>query len=66
MTVALSATRSTITNIYRKGILGLNKLVKLFQDEWLDDIRNNQLASVLKGLGPMNTFVELSKFDSAA
>lgn len=49
-------------DIYRKGILGMNKLVKLFQDEWLDDIRNNQLASLLKGLGPMNTLIELRKF----
>ncbi|XP_037027616.1 autophagy-related protein 2 homolog B [Bradysia coprophila] len=45
--------------VYKKGILGIPKLIKLFQDEWLDDIKNNQLASVLKGIGPMNTFVDL-------
>ncbi|XP_052105810.1 autophagy-related protein 2 homolog B-like [Mytilus californianus] len=46
---------------YRHGLLGLDKLVTYCINEWLTDIKKNQLASVLGGVGPMHSFVQLAQ-----
>lgn len=45
----------------RHGILGVEKLLKYCFDEWVDDIKKNQLPSVLGAVGPMPAFVQFSK-----
>ncbi len=40
-------------------LLGPNKLVAYALNEWLTDIRKNQLPSVLGGVGPMHSIVQL-------
>lgn len=46
-----------ITN--RHGILGIDKLVTYMLQEWLNDIKKNQLPSLLGGVGPMHSLVQL-------
>uniref|UniRef100_A0A1E1X490 Autophagy-related protein 2 n=1 Tax=Amblyomma aureolatum TaxID=187763 RepID=A0A1E1X490_9ACAR len=43
----------------RQGILGFDKLVAFALNEWLNDIKKNQVPSVLGGVGPMHSFVQL-------
>lgn len=45
----------------RHGILGVDKLLSYFITEWLNDIKRNQLPSLLGGVGPMHSLVQLSK-----
>jgi len=40
-------------------LLGPNKLIAYALNEWLTDIRKNQLPSVLGGVGPMHSIVQL-------
>ncbi|XP_023222946.1 autophagy-related protein 2 homolog B-like isoform X2 [Centruroides sculpturatus] len=44
---------------YRHGLLGIDKLLAYILNEWLTDIRRNQLPSVLVGVGPMHSVVQL-------
>ncbi|CAG9863843.1 unnamed protein product [Phyllotreta striolata] len=44
---------------YRHGLLGFDKLIKYLVAEWLNDIKRNQLPSLLGGVGPMHTLVQL-------
>ncbi|CAN8009581.1 unnamed protein product, partial [Ixodes pacificus] len=44
---------------YRQGLLGMDKLLAFVLNEWLNDIKKNQLPSVLGGVGPMHSFVQL-------
>lgn len=44
---------------YRHGLLGFDKLMKHLVAEWLSDIKKNQLPSLLGGVGPMHTLVQL-------
>ncbi|XP_059486897.1 autophagy-related protein 2 homolog A [Neocloeon triangulifer] len=44
---------------YRHGLLGMDKLVSFMMSEWLSDIKKNQLPSVLGGVGPMHSIVQL-------
>ncbi|XP_043221446.1 autophagy-related protein 2 homolog A-like isoform X2 [Amphibalanus amphitrite] len=44
---------------HKSGLLGLDRLVQHALNEWLTDIRRNQLPSVLGGIGPMHSFVQL-------
>ncbi|XP_056630005.1 autophagy-related protein 2 homolog A [Diorhabda sublineata] len=44
---------------YRHGLLGVDKLMAFLIQEWLSDIRKNQLPSLLGGVGPMHTLVQL-------
>lgn len=46
---------------HRHGLLGLEKLVSYFLHEWLHDIKKNQLPSLLGGVGPMHSLVQLCK-----
>lgn len=48
--------------LFRQGFLGLEALLNYFVRVWLQDIKKNQLPSILSGVGPMNAFVQLCKF----
>ncbi|KAJ8924233.1 hypothetical protein NQ315_007024 [Exocentrus adspersus] len=40
---------------YRHGLLGFDKLMSYLLQEWLNDIKKNQLPSLLGGVGPMHS-----------
>ncbi|GBM63346.1 Autophagy-related protein 2 A [Araneus ventricosus] len=44
---------------YRHGLLGHNKVLQYAMNEWQQDIMKNQLPSILGGVGPMHSFVQL-------
>ncbi|XP_076666317.1 autophagy-related 2 isoform X1 [Andrena cerasifolii] len=44
---------------HRHGLLGFDKLITFLLSEWLQDIKNNQLPSLLGGIGPMHSLVQL-------
>lgn len=46
---------------HRYGILGFDKLALFLLNEWASDIKKNQLPSLLGGVGPMYSFVQLCK-----
>ncbi|MEE6527486.1 hypothetical protein FKM82_028891 [Ascaphus truei] len=45
----------------RNGLLGTDKVVSYALNEWLTDIRKNQLPGILGGVGPMHSVVQLCK-----
>jgi len=44
---------------HRNGLLGVNKLIAFILNEWLMDIKKNQLPSVMAGVGPMHSIIQL-------
>ncbi|CAL7949589.1 unnamed protein product [Xylocopa violacea] len=44
---------------HRHGLLGFDKLVTFLLSEWLQDIKKNQLPSLLGGVGPIHSLVQL-------
>ncbi|XP_011343662.1 autophagy-related protein 2 homolog B isoform X2 [Ooceraea biroi] len=44
---------------HRHGLLGYDKLLTYLASEWLQDIKKNQLPSLLGGVGPMYSVVQL-------
>ncbi|KAE8748880.1 hypothetical protein FOCC_FOCC004474 [Frankliniella occidentalis] len=44
---------------HRHGLLGFDKLMTYALLEWLQDIKKNQLPSLLGGVGPMHSLVQL-------
>ncbi|KAK6635316.1 hypothetical protein RUM44_000567 [Polyplax serrata] len=44
---------------HRHGLLGFDKLVNFVLTEWAHDIKKNQLPSLLGGVGPMHSLVQL-------
>uniref|UniRef100_A0AAQ5YJY0 Autophagy related 2B n=1 Tax=Amphiprion ocellaris TaxID=80972 RepID=A0AAQ5YJY0_AMPOC len=44
---------------YRQGLLGLDKLFSYAINEWLNDIKTNQLQGILSGVAPIHTLVKL-------
>ncbi|KAL0269663.1 UNVERIFIED_CONTAM: hypothetical protein PYX00_007315 [Menopon gallinae] len=44
---------------YKHGLLGFDKLVNFVLTEWTNDIKKNQLPSLLGGVGPMHSLVQL-------
>ncbi|KAM3919804.1 autophagy-related protein 2 homolog B isoform 1-T3 [Leptodactylus fuscus] len=44
---------------YRHGLLGVDKLFSYAINEWLSDIKKNQLPGILGGVGPMHSLVQL-------
>lgn len=46
---------------HKQGLLGAEKVVAFLLNEWLTDIRANQLPSILGGVGPMHSFVQLAQ-----
>lgn len=43
--------------VYRRGLLGIDKVFYHLVKEWLHHIKNSQLPSLLQGIGPMNSIV---------
>ena len=43
----------------RSGLLGADKLINFVITEWLNDIKHNQLQSILGGVGPAYSFMQL-------
>lgn len=43
----------------RHGLLGVDKVIQYAVNEWLADIRKNQLPGILGGVGPMHSVVQL-------
>ncbi|XP_043931707.1 autophagy-related protein 2 homolog A [Protopterus annectens] len=43
----------------RHGLLGVDKVVNYALNEWLSDIKKNQLPGILGGVGPMHSVVQL-------
>ncbi|XP_056625183.1 autophagy-related protein 2 homolog A [Triplophysa dalaica] len=43
----------------RHGLLGVDKVIQFAVNEWLTDIRKNQLPGILGGVGPMHSVVQL-------
>lgn len=43
--------------IYRRGLLGIDRVLFHLIKEWLNHIQNSQLPSLLQGIGPMNSIV---------
>lgn len=46
---------------HRHGLLGLDRLITFALNEWLQDLKKNQLPSILGGVGPMYSLVQLGK-----
>lgn len=47
---------------YRRGLLGIDRVLHHLVKEWLNHIKNRQLPSLLQGIGPMNSIVIFCKF----
>lgn len=56
----LNCSELTLKRIsYRHGLLGFQKLIQYLLQEWLSDIKKNQLPSILGGVGPLHSVVQL-------
>lgn len=44
---------------HRHGLLGFDKLMSFLITEWSQDIMKTQLQSILGGVGPLPSFVQL-------
>lgn len=45
--------------LYSLRLLGVDKVIQFAVNEWLTDIRKNQLPGILGGVGPMHSVVQL-------
>lgn len=45
--------------VHKSGLLGVDRLIQYVSNEWINDIRRNQLPSVLGGVGPMHSLGKL-------
>ncbi|XP_052770169.1 autophagy-related protein 2 homolog B-like [Mya arenaria] len=45
---------------YKQGLLGSDRVLMYCGNEWLTDIRLNQLPTILGGFGPVHAFVQLA------
>lgn len=45
--------------IHKSGLLGVDRLINHVANEWVSDIRRNQLPSILGGVGPMYSVSQL-------
>lgn len=43
-------------------LLGVDKVIQYAVNEWLTDIRKNQLPGILGGVGPMHSVVQLCEY----
>lgn len=43
----------------KHGLLGIDKVIQYAIEEWGRDIKRNQLPSILGGVGPMHSFIQL-------
>ena len=44
---------------YRQGLLGYGRLAEWVTLQWINDIKTSQLPSILGGVGPMHSFIQL-------
>ncbi|KAL5272819.1 hypothetical protein ACHWQZ_G000851 [Mnemiopsis leidyi] len=44
---------------YRQGLLGYSRLLEWATNQWVNDIKTSQLPSILGGVGPMHSFIQL-------
>lgn len=44
------------------SLLGVDKLFSYAINEWLNDIKKNQLPGLLGGVGPIHSLVQLGKY----
>ncbi len=44
-------------------LLGVDKVIQYAVNEWLTDIKKNQLPGILGGVGPMHSVVQLCEYD---
>ena len=44
---------------YRQGLLGYPRLAEWVTLQWINDIKTSQLPSILGGVGPMHSFIQL-------
>ena len=57
---SLNCSELTLKRVcYNNGILGVDRLFTLLITEWLTDIRVNQIPSILGGVGPMYSVIQL-------
>lgn len=49
----------SLTN--KHGILGINRVIEYAISEWASDIKKTQLPSLLGGVGPMHSVIQLCK-----
>lgn len=47
---------------YRRGLLGIDRVLHYLIKEWLNHIKKRQLPSLLQGIGPMHSIVIFCKF----
>lgn len=45
----------------KHGILGIEKVVVYALESWVKDIKRHQLPSILGGVGPMHSVIQLCK-----
>lgn len=48
-----------VCNFFVYSLLGVDKVIQYAVNEWLTDIRKNQLPGILGGVGPMHSVVQL-------
>lgn len=48
----------------RFRLLGVDKLFSYAINEWLNDIKTNQLQGILSGVAPIHTLVKLGEYGS--
>jgi autophagy-related protein 2 len=61
----LNQSELTLKRIHHKyGILGFEKVFLYALNCWLQDIKKHQLPSILGGVGPVHSFVQLCELFS--
>ncbi|XP_062379584.1 autophagy-related protein 2 homolog B isoform X2 [Sardina pilchardus] len=56
----LSCSELTLRRLcYRQGLLGVDRLFSYAINEWLSDIKKNQLPGLLGGVGPIHSLLQL-------
>ena len=43
----------------------MERLIEFFSNEWFQDIKTNQLPSILGGVGPLHSLVQLGNYANA-
>ncbi|OTF77135.1 hypothetical protein BLA29_010783 [Euroglyphus maynei] len=67
--IALGLAQLNQSELYLKklsnkhGLLGIDKVIQFAIEEWGRDIKRNQLPSILGGVGPMHSFIQLCSYN---
>ena len=58
--VQLSNTEIKLKRVcYKRGFLGVEKLLSCLVNDWVTDIKNNQIKNLIKGWGVFNSLIQL-------